>query len=241
MKTIKKFFVIMMSLSVIFAFGCSSAPPKKRHTAVFSKKKADQRRKVERAEQNKIEKEQRAKDARERRVAEKEKMDERSTRLKTAERKRQHHLEMAKLEDQRRSEKRRMDDNRARQSAIKREMSAKEIYKKKLMGKYPYLAQLSPTWDNSAFKYIAIDGEIFTYEVIKEEIQDRNSIFHLNKKGQLFLNLEKKYEIEFGFYDIGTHRHDTFNAFEIEIINQDLEVIELKKILNRIDQYTISR
>ncbi len=230
MRTAKKILVIAMSLAAIFTFGCSTEPPKKRHVAIFDKKKADERRKVQKAEE-----------AREARIAEQQERDKRALkRLKRQQTKKrkQKTIEIARLEAEQIAAKRKIDAERI---AAKRKIDAEEAQKTRLLGKHPYLAQLSPSWDSSALKYIAVDGERFTYNVIKEEIEDGNSIFHLDKRGQLFVNLSKKYEIEFGFHEIGTAGHDNFKVFEIEIIDRELQVVETKKILNRIDQHSFSR
>ncbi len=249
MKMAKEILIIAMSLMIVFAFGCSTAappkktaaPPKKRHTSVFSKKKADQRRAAERAKQKKREDQQRASDERERRAASKRAADQRAVDRRAAERKRQENIRLAKLEAQRSANAQRQAEERAQEVAVEKKISAEEAYKTNLLAKHPFLAQLSASWDSSALKYIAIDGERFSYEVIKEEIEAGNSIFHLNAKGQLFVNLGKKYEMEFGFHSIGTAGHDDFTEFQIEIFNRDLEAVESKGILNRIDQHSFSR
>lgn len=107
----------------------------------------------------------------------------------------------------------------------------------------PHEANLSATWDNNAFKYLSIDGDRYTYEVIQDYIEDpgSDSLIRLDSKGELHVALGESFELEIAFYPPNTAGHETFEPFQLTILNQKNKIVHKEKINNRIQVYTLSR
>ncbi|MCP4754798.1 MAG: hypothetical protein GY866_28310 [Proteobacteria bacterium] len=214
-------------LMMIFFQACST-PEKKRHVEIFSKERVAKRKVA-------AQKEQQKKDAARKKAEQKEKRQ----RLAKLEADKKTRAEERRRQEARAKAAREAAEARKRQQKVEEKVSAEKAFMASLLKKYHHLVQLSPDWDNSAFKFLSVDGTRYTYTDIKEEVQLGDSLFRLNEKGQLFIGLGKKYEVEFGFYDIGTSDHDQFKAFDATVIDREFEVVETKNISNRINVYTL--
>ncbi|MBN2398090.1 MAG: hypothetical protein JXI32_06890, partial [Deltaproteobacteria bacterium] len=89
-----------------------------------------------------------------------------------------------------------------------------------------YQAYLSPEWNNTSFKYIAIDGLRYSRGIILNHVNNPNndSIFFLKEGGGLGVELNKHFDIEIAFYPPDKQSNDLFKPFKIIVINRDDEV-----------------
>lgn len=106
-----------------------------------------------------------------------------------------------------------------------------------------YQAYLSPEWNNTSFKYIAIDGLRYSRGIILNHVNSQNndSIFFLKEGGGLGVELNKHFEIEIAFYPPSEQDHDLFKPFKVIVINRDDEVTLSEEITSRMKKYRITR
>jgi len=106
-----------------------------------------------------------------------------------------------------------------------------------------YQAYLSPEWNNSAFKFISIDGLRYSRGIILNYVNDPNNdtIFFLKEGGGLGVELSKHFDIEIAFYPPDEKNHEEFKPFKVIVINKDDEITQSEEITGRMKKFKITR
>jgi hypothetical protein len=103
-------------------------------------------------------------------------------------------------------------------------------------------AYFSPAWNNNAFKYLSIDGLRYSQSIIMNQAVDPEaSIFFLAEDGSLGIPLEEAFEMEVTFYPPNEPGHETFDPFDIVVVNRKNEVVCREHVAKRMQKYKIAR
>lgn len=106
-----------------------------------------------------------------------------------------------------------------------------------------YQAYLSEEWNNSAFKFISIDGLRYSRGFILNYVYDPNNdtVFFLKEGVGLGVELNKHFDLEIAFYPPDKKDHQEFKPFKVIVINRDDEVTQSEEITSRMKNFRITR
>jgi len=101
----------------------------------------------------------------------------------------------------------------------------------------------SPAWNNNAFKYLSIDGLRYSQSIIVNQAVNPgdDAIFFLTEDGSLGISLEETFEMEVTFYPPNESGHETFEPFDIVVVNRESEAVCREHVAKRMQKYKVAK